>query len=220
MDCTTAKEWMAIRVAGEVEATETLRAHLSKCPNCQAEYEASSRTWSLLGTWSDTEPPARLDRTILAEVRAATETTRSWLGWLASGRVWATGGAAAVLAIVVSLVVPYQDSLRLCGRLFADAGFAIPAPLLSFLVGLPYAFIPLLAVALTWMCVKAKGRELQGFMVGRAFAVLMVPYILFACADLEATAIVGILLGTVAGALLGGGASQWVIRHRPRGVTA
>jgi len=220
MDCTSAKEWMATAVAEGSGPPHDVRAHLSQCSTCQAEFEAWNRTWVLLGTWADVEPPARLDRTILAEVRSATETTRSWLGWLASGRVWATGGAAAVLTIVASLVVPYQDSLRLCNKLLSGAGLALPALPLSFLVGFPYAFLPLLGAVLAWMYLKGNGQKMQGLTVGQAFAAIMVPYILFACADLEGRAIVGILLGTVAGALLGGGASQWVIRHRPSGVTA
>lgn len=220
MDCGTAREWMAKAVAEASDPAEAVRVHLSQCPGCRDEFQALQRTWDLLGAWSETEPPTRVDRTILAEVRAATETSRSRLRALASGRVWAAAAAAAVVAIAASLFVPYQESLRLCGKILGRAGFALPLLPLSFLVGIPYAFVPLVAVALTWMYIKAKGREVQGLMLGQAFVILMVPYVLFACVDLGATVIAGILLGTVAGALLGGVASQWMIRHGPRGVTA
>ncbi|MCI0410249.1 MAG: zf-HC2 domain-containing protein [Acidobacteria bacterium] len=218
MDCRTAREWMATAVAEALDPAEAVRVHLSQCPGCQDEFQAFKRTWDLLGAWSETEPPARLDRAILAG--AETETSRSWLRLVASGRVWATAAVAATLAVVISFFVPYQDSLRLCGTLLGDMGLALPALLLSFLVGFPYAFLPLLGAVLVWMYLRGNDQKMQGLAAGQAFAAIMVPYLLFACADLEAMAIAGILIGTVTGGLLGGAASQWVIRHRPRGVTA
>jgi hypothetical protein len=220
MDCRTARDGMATAVAEDLDTAETLHTHLSQCSSCQVEFEELRRTWVLLAAWADAEPPARLDRAILAEVRSATETTRSWLGWLASGRVWATGGAAAVLTIVASLVVPYQDSLRLCNKLLSGAGLALPALPLSFLVGFPYAFLPLLGAALPWIYLKGNGQKMHGLTVGQAFSTIMVPYILFACADLEASVIVGILLGTVTGGLLAGAVTLWVTGQQLAGVPA
>ncbi|MGH7372323.1 MAG: hypothetical protein ACREJK_10840 [Candidatus Methylomirabilales bacterium] len=176
--------------------------------------------WGLLGSWADTEPPTHLDRTILAEVRAVMKTPRSWFARLARARVWATAAAAAALAVVASLVLPYQDSLRLCGKLLADAGLALPALPLSFLVALPYAFLPLLVVVLAWMYVRGNHRKMHGLTVGQAFAIIMAPYTFFACGDLQAMMIAGILLGTVTGALLGGAVSQWLTQHRPAGAPA
>lgn len=220
MDCTSAREWMSIALAGSLEQTENLRLHLSQCPNCREEYEVWRRTWLLLGTWADAEPPAQLDRSILAEVRAATEARRSWLSQLVSMRVWTAAAAATVLAIAASLLVPYEASLRFCGRALADAGLVIPALPLAFVVALPYAGVPLLVVALVWLYLRRNGQKVQGVIVGQAFAVMMVPYILFACGNLEVIVTAGILLGTVTGALLGGAASQWLVRQRPAGVPA
>lgn len=220
MDCRTAKEWMATVVAEGADPAQDVRAHLSQCPSCRVEFEASTRTWGLLGTWADTEPSTHLDHAILAEVSAASEDRHSWARRLASGRIWAPAVAAAVLAIAASLIVPYQDSLRLCGELLADAGLALPALPLSFLVGLPYAFLPLLVVVLAWMCVKGNGRKMHGLTVGQAFAIVMVPYILFACGDLEARLVAGMLLGTAGGSLLGGATGEWLVRTRPGGAPA
>ena len=220
MDCRTAREWMATAVAEDLDAAETLRTHLSQCPSCQAECEELRRTWVLLAAWTDAEPPSRLDRVVLAKVQAETKAARAWVGRLKSRRVWAAAVAAAFLAITASLFLPYEDSLRLCGKIFADAGFSIPALPLAVLVGLPYAFLPLVAVVLAWMFLKANGHKMQGLAVGQAFAVIMVPYVVFACGDLEVPVIGGILLGTVAGATLAGAASQWLIRQSPATVPA
>lgn len=220
MDCKSAREWMAMSLAEESSEAETLRIHLSQCPCCRAECEAWGRTWLLLGTWGDKEVPARLDRVVLAEVGAPAEIRGSWLRRLASGRAWAAAVGATVLTIAASLLVPYEASLRICGRALADAGLVIPALPLAFLVGLPYAVVPLLVVAALWLYLGRNGQKMQGFTVGQAFAVMMVPYILFACGDLEVIVIAGILLGTVTGALGGGAASQWLMRPRPAGTQA
>jgi predicted anti-sigma-YlaC factor YlaD len=220
MDCTTAKERMATAVAEQPDSAEILGAHLSRCPNCRAEYEEGKRTWSLLAAWADAEPPSRLDRAILAEVRAVSEARRSWLRRLASGRVWAAAAVAAVLAVMVSLLLPYQDALRLCGDVFAGAGLTLPTLPLSFLVGALYAFLPVLVAVPSWMRLQGRRGSLEGMRVGQAFAVIMVPYVLVTCIALEATVIVGILLGTVTGALLGGMVSQWVMRGQPTGAPA
>lgn len=220
MDCSSAREWMATAVAEELEPTEPLRAHLAECSSCQAEFDVWRQSWALLGAWADAEPPARLDRAVLSEVRAQTEASRSWVRRFKSGRVWAAAAAAAFLAVAASLFVPYQESLRVCGKVLSDAGLVLPALTLSFLVGLPYAFLPVLGVVLFWVYVKGNGRKMQGLKVGPAFAVLMVPYIIFACVDLEASVIVGILLGTVTGGLLAGAVTQWVTGQRPAGAPA
>lgn len=220
MDCRSAREWMAMSLAEELSEAETLRTHLSQCPSCREEYEAWRRTWFLLGTWADAEPPARLDRAVLEDVRAATERKRSWVRRLGRGWVWANAAAAAVVAVAISLFVPYEESLRFCGKALADAGLALPTLPLSFLVGVPYAFVPLLLVLGGWLYLRRNGHEMQGLMVGQAYALIMVPYVLFACGDLEVIVIAGILLGTVTGALGGSAASQWLIRPRPAGAQA
>lgn len=220
MDCNTAKDLMVTAVTEGLNLSETLRVHLSQCPSCQTEFDELRRTWVLCGTWVDTEPPAHLDHAVLEKVRAATERKRSWVRWLGNRWVWANAGAAAVLAVAISLFVPYEESLRFCGRALADAGLALPTLPLSFLVGVPYAFVPLLLVLGGWLYLRRHGRETQGLMVGQAYAAIMVPYTLLACLDLGATVIVGILLGTVTGALLGGAVSQRVMRGQAPGAPA
>jgi hypothetical protein len=101
-----------------------------------------------------------------------------------------------------------------------EAGLFVPALPLSFLVGLPYALLPLLIVVLAWAYLKGSGRTFHGITVGQAFALIMVPYVLLACADLEAGVIAGILLGTVAGALVGGATGKWLLRPRRAGLAA
>jgi len=115
MDCITAREWMATEVAEDLEPAETLGAHLSGCPKCRAEYEEWRHTWVLLTSWADVEPPPRLDPVILAEVRARAETSPSWFRRLASGRVWAAAAGAAVLAVMVSLLLPLWEGVHWCG---------------------------------------------------------------------------------------------------------
>lgn len=220
MDCRTVREWMTVVLADASDPSQTVSTHLSHCSGCQAEFEAWRRTWLLLGTWADAEPPAHLDRSVLGEVRAATERKRSWVRRLGRGWVWANAAAAAVVAVAISLFVPYEESLRFCGKALADARLALPTLPLSFLVGVPYAFVPLLLVLGGWLYLRRNGHEMQGLMVGQAYALIMVPYVLFACADLGAIVIAGILLGTVTGALLGGTVSQWLIRPRPAGAAA
>lgn len=214
MECGTAKELMAVTVAEDLELAETLGAHFSRCPNCRAEYEEGKWTWALLATWADAEPPSRLDRVILAEVRARAESSPSWLRRLASGQVWAAAVAAAVLAVMVSFLLPYQDALRLCGKAFTGAGLAAPVVPLSFLVGALYALLPVLVTLAPWMRLRRDGQKMHGIIVGQAFAVIMVPYVLFACVGFEATVIAGILLGTVTGALGGGVVSQLLVRRQ------
>jgi hypothetical protein len=211
---------MATAVAEGTQPGQQVSAHFSGCPGCEAEFDQLRRTWVLCGTWIDTEPPTHLDRAILAEVSAATETRSAWLGRLASVRVWATAAVAAALAIASSILVPYQDSLRLCDRIFADAGFPIPSLLLALLVGLPYAFLPLLGVLLLWVHLKGNSHKMQTLTAGQVFAVIMVPYIFFTCLDLEVTMIAGILLGTMAGALLAGMVGQRLIRQWPASAAA
>lgn len=218
MDCGTAKERMATAVAEDLEPAETLGAHLSGCPTCRAEYEECRQAWALLASWADVEPPPRLDPVILAEVRARAETSPSWFRRLASGRVWAAAAGAAVLAVMVSLLLPYQDALRLCGKAFTGAGLAAPVVPLSFLVGAIYALLPVLVAAPPWMRLKRDGQEMHGITVGQAFAVIMVPYILFTCISFEAMVLAGILMGTVTGALGGGAVSQWLIHRQPAGI--
>ncbi len=220
MDCGTAKEWMATAVAEDSQPpeTETLGDHLSRCPNCRAEYEEWRQTWAILTSWADAEPPTGVDRVIMGEVRARTETSPSWLRRLASGRVWAAAAGAAVLAVMVSLLLPYQDALRLCGKAFTGAGLAAPVVPLSFLVGALYALLPVLVAAPPWMRLKRDGQEMHGITVGQAFAVIMVPYILFTCISFEAMVLAGILIGTVTGALGGGAVSQWLIHRQPAGI--
>lgn len=220
MDCRTAKEWMATSVAHASDPSETVRVHLSQCPSCRAELEVWRQTWALLAAWKDAEPPTRVDRAVLAEVQGETEAARTSVGGLKSGPAWAAAAAAAFLAIIASLFLPYQDSLRFCGKLLSDTGVSIPALPLSFFVGLPYAFLPLVAVVLASMFLKANGHKIQALAVGQAFAVIMVPYVAFACGDLEGPVIGGILLGTVGGATLAGAASQWLIRQSPAGAPA
>ncbi|MFQ5657807.1 MAG: anti-sigma factor family protein [Candidatus Methylomirabilales bacterium] len=209
---------MATAVAEELDPAEILQGHLSQCPNCRAEYEEWRQTWALLTSWADVEPARRLDRVILAEASARAETSPSWLRRLASGRVWAAAAGAAVLAVMVSLLLPYQDALRLCGKAFTGAGLAAPVVPLSFLVGAVYALLPLLVAVPPWMRLKGDGQAMQGITVGQAFAVIMVPYILFTCISFEATVLASILMGTVTGALGGGALSQLLVRHQHPGL--
>lgn len=218
MDCGTAKEWMATAVAEDLQPPETLVAHLSGCPNCRAVHEEWRQTWALLTSWADEEPPACLDRVVLGEVRARRETTPSWLRRLASGRVWAVAAGAAVLAVMVSLLLQYQDAFRLCGKALTDAGLAAPVILVSFLVGAIYALLPVVVTVTPWMLLRGDMSKVRGTTVGEAFAVIMVPYVLVTCVGLEATVIAGILMGTVTGALGGGAVSHWLIRHQHTGV--
>ena len=218
MDCITAREWMATAAAEELAPAEILQGHLSQCPSCRAEVEEWRRTWALLAAWADTEPPTHLDRAILAEVTARAETSPSWFRQLASGQVWAAAVAAAVLAVMVSFLLPYQDALRLCGNVFTGAGLVAPIVPLSFLVGALYALLPVLVTLAPWMRLRRDGQKMHGIIVGQAFAVIMVPYVLFACVGFEATVIAGILLGTVTGALGGGVVSQLLVRRQHAGL--
>ncbi len=220
MDCHIAKEWIATAVVEEREQLEALQAHVSQCPSCRAEYEVWKRTWALLGTWGDAEPPAHLDCAILAEVAEQAKTSPSWLRQLANGQVWAAAVAAAALAVMVSFLLPYKDALRLCGKAFTGAGLAAPVVLLSFLVGAVYALLPVLVAVAPWMHLRGDGQKMHGIIVGQAFAVIMVPYVLFACLGFEATVIAGILLGTVTGALGGGVVSQLLVRRQHAGLAA
>jgi hypothetical protein len=61
---------------------------------------------------------------------------------------------------------------------------------------------------------------MQTLTAGQVFAVIMVPYIFFTCLDLEVTMIAGILLGTMAGALLAGMVGQRLIRQWPASAAA
>lgn len=220
MDCSLAKEWIVTALLGSGEPSESVRTHLAKCSSCQSELDACQRTWAQLGTWADKEPPARLDRAILAAVTERAQTKPSWLSRFAKRRVWATAAAALVLAVIASFLFPYEKALRLCGKVFAGAGLAPQALPISFLVGALYTFLPLVMAVVPWVCLNRTRDSLEGMTVGQAFAVIMVPYVLVTCIGLEATVITGLVLGTVTGALLGGAVSQWVIRHRPTGVTA
>jgi len=76
-------------------ARDSVKAHLSNCPECQAEYAAEQRLWDLLESAVPIEPPD-----IIAAVEARLAEPRGWAALLAGLRLRTIGYATAAVVLV------------------------------------------------------------------------------------------------------------------------
>jgi len=60
MKCERARELMSEYLEGSIDyaLTATVRAHIDKCDGCRSDIKAFQRTWDLLGTLPEVEPPS------------------------------------------------------------------------------------------------------------------------------------------------------------------
>lgn len=98
------KELLSMYIDEETtaEESERIKEHLSRCKECQQEYEELKTVLSLFNTLEPIEPPEDLKRSIMAKVKNESP-PKPWFS-LIKNRWIAWGASAAVILIIVGAV--------------------------------------------------------------------------------------------------------------------
>lgn len=221
MQCVDARAEMAAYLAEEVapEVRVQLDAHLAGCASCRAELEAFRETWWAVGALPVPRPTPDLEARVLARVRveAVPPRTGRFVRRLRLLRVPIVALIAVLLSIGLSRLLPYEAAARLCRE--ALEGFPLASGLSdaasAFLVGILYAALPVLLMAL--LTARLNGRRLlvEGGGTAAFFVLVLTPYALAVCWALPAAFIGSLLAGLTAGAFTGGLGGFWLGQRVP-----
>lgn len=216
MKCLDVRAELTAYLANEVgqEARVALDTHLAGCPPCWDELEALRETWGALGGLPAPRPSPDLEGRILA--RATVEGGRLRARRLLRPlRVPLAALLAALLSIGLSTLVPYEAAARLCRDALEGlplaSGLAEAAG--AFLVGLLYAALPVLLIALLIARLNGHRPLAQGGSTAALFVLVLTPYALAACSGLPAAFVTSLLGGLTVGAFAGGPGGFWLGRR-------
>ena len=210
MDCSRARELMVPHLAGSAAQAEweSLRQHLRVCASCRAEADGLVQTWNALAALPDDQVPAGVWERIQAQLPVPMRPVAQKYPWAAAS---ATAALAVLVSVAASLLLPYERVAALCSD--ALRGFLPPSPIdpaAFFTVGFFYGLLPLGLTALAaarWLA--GTGRRHPGLGAAVIFSVLSVPYVIIACSGLPAPVTASLMVGILAGALVGGPAALW-----------
>ena len=216
MLCVDARAEMTAYLAEELgpEVRVQLDAHLAGCASCRAEMEAFRETWWALGALPVPRPTPDLEARVLARTAAKAIPRRAWR-LLQPLRVPIAALAAVLLSIGLSTLVPYEAAARLCREALEGLPLAsgLSDAASAFLVGILYAALPVLLMAL--FTARPNGRRplVEGGWTAALFVVVLTPYALAVCWALPAAFIGSLLAGLTAGAFTGGPGGFWLGRR-------
>ena len=216
MQCADARAEMTAYLAEEVglEVRTQLDVHLAGCASCRAEMAAFRETWGALAALPDPIPAPGVEARILAQVKAEAMPRRAW-GPLQPLRIPIAALAAVLLSMGLSRLLPYEAAARLCREalegLPLSSGLSDAAS--AFLVGILYAALPVLLMAL--FTARPNGRRplVEGGGTAALFVVVLTPYSLAVCWALPAAFIGSLLAGLTVGAFTGGPGGFWLGRR-------
>ncbi len=201
-------------VAGDATgaARATPLAHLAECRDCSAEYRALAAAWEAVQALPEAEPPVRLDQAILEAVGARARATRPGrLRWAALGSAALGALAAALIAMLVTPLVPFDRLAALCERLLLGPRLSAAWPGASFLVaGLLYGALAHLVVAPLLVRQGGPPRLWQMALDGGLFALLLLPVAWATCEPFTLGIAGGLLAGLAAGAMSGTLGGAWL----------
>lgn len=216
MQCVDARAEMTAYLAEEVgpEVRVQLDAHLAGCASCRAELEAFRETWWTLGALPLLAPD--LEARVLARTAAKAIPRRPWR-LLQPLRVPIAALAAVLLSVGLSTLVPYEAAARLCREALEGLPLAsgLSDAASAFLVGILYAALPVLLMALFTARLNGRRPLVEGGWTAAVFVLLLTPYALAACWALPAAFIGSLLAGLTAGAFTGGLGGFWLGQRVP-----
>ena len=208
MECNEAHLVLTARLAGgdSVQEWEAVQDHLRFCTACRADADALARTWDLLGALPDSPVPHAAWKRIEVRLPAPRPADRA--------RSWAAAAGAAALAALISVtgawLLPYERAVRLCSETLRDLiATSIPDPAVFFTVGFLYALLPLAFATLATAGWLVRAGTYPGLRAGILSGILLLPYVVVACADLALAQATALLAGILAGAVAGGSAGVW-----------
>ncbi len=193
-------------------------AHLEGCTACSAEYRALAMAWQAVQALPEAEPAAWVDQAILEAVRVRAQAARiappRW-GTLGSAAIGAL--AAALLAMPVTPLVPFDWLAAHCERLLLDPRLSATWPALPFLLaGLLYGALAHLAVIPFLVQRAGPPRPGQAAIGAVLFALLLLPVAWATCDPFTAGVAGGLLTGLAAGALSGTLGGAWLVARAAR----
>lgn len=209
MDCDTARDLAIDGLAAGRSMPDDVTAHVRGCRGCREELRSLEEASAALVALPLSTPPPAVRRRLTQRIRR--ESARRALVSLESWqRAAFTGVSAFVLALVLSLVLPFETMVDACRAL---ARGALPTPATGLLAGLIYGVLPMIGgMALGWPRTGASG-AVSALEAAVVFMVVLTPYVLLRCGEfplpLLAGFIAGIALGASGGSTIGVG-----LRHR------
>ncbi len=224
MHCVDTRAEMTAYLAEEVgtEVRVQLDAHLAGCPSCRAELEAFRETWWALGALPVPRPTPDLEARVLARTTGETLPRRAW-HLLQPLSVPIAALAGVLLSIGLSILLPYEAAARLCREVLEGLPLAsgLSKAASPFLVGILYAALPVLLMALFTARLNGRRPLVKGGWTAALFVLVLTPYVLAVCWALPAAFVGSLLAGLTAGAFTGGLGGFWVGRRAaPRAASA
>ncbi|MBI3002353.1 MAG: hypothetical protein HYY54_01755 [candidate division NC10 bacterium] len=200
-----------------LEVRVRLDTHLAECASCRTDMAALRDTWEALSALPAPSPAPDLERRVLAGIapEVASLRARRLVPALRPLRVPIAAFLAVLLSIGLSTLVPYEAAARLCRDALEGlplaSGLAEAAG--AFLVGLLYAALPVLLIALLIARLNGHRPLAQGGWTAVVFVLVMAPYALAACSGLPAAFVTSLLGGLTAGAFAAGPGGFWLGRR-------
>lgn len=216
MQCADARAEMTAYLAEELgpEDRARLEAHLAGCAPCRAELEAFRETWGTLGRLPAHIPAPELGARVLARATAGATPLRAG-SLLRPLRVPIGALVAVLLSVGLSRLLPYEAAARLCRE--ALEGLPLAGGLSdaagAFLVGILYAALPVLLMALLTARLNGRRPLVEGGWTAAVFVLVLTPYALAVCWALPAAFVASLLAGLTAGAFTGGLGGFWLGRR-------
>jgi len=219
--CVDARAEMTAYLAEEVdpEVRARLDFHLAGCASCRAELEAFQETWRTLGALPAPRPAPDLEARVLARATERILPVR-WPRLLQPLSVPIAALAGVLVSIGLSILLPYEAAARLCrealeGLPLASGLSEVVGP---FLVGILYAGLPVLLMALFTARLNGRRPLLEGGWTAALFVIVLTPYVLAVCWALPPAFVRSLLAGLTVGAFACGPGGFWL--GRPRVSTA
>ena len=185
-----------------------------QCVDTRAEMEAFRETWWALRALPVPRPAPDLEARVLAQTTAKAIPGRAW-HLLQPLRVPIAALAAVLLSIGLSRLLPYEAAARLCREALEGLPLAsgLSDAASAFLVGILYAALPVLLMALLTARLNGRRPLVEGGWTAALFGLVLTPYALAVCSALPAAFISSLLAGLTAGAFTGGLGGFWLGRR-------
>lgn len=203
MNCRRARKLLMDKLATGLAPTErdALEGHLSTCQACRAEAEGLGETWQALGSLEFSSPPPMVKAELFQAIEAEREKENRVL--LALRRLLPASLAAGLASVAFALLFPYQAMAELCYAWLSPLLGKSAWPINPFflLIGVVYSAMPLCLACglLSDRVVPSPARSAA--LVGGVFLLVVLPYVVWECRSLDATARAGLVTGFVTGTL-------------------
>lgn len=185
-------------------------AHVRGCGGCREELRGLQEVWSALAALPPLTPPPAIGWRLMQRIRR--ESARRELASVESWQRAAFAGVSAfILAVILSLLLPFEGMVDVCRALVPSA---LPTPATYLLAGLLYGILPMIGgTALPSLRATATGGVVGALEAALVFMVVLTPYVVLRCAEFPLPLLAGFIAGIALGAA-GGGAVGAGLRHR------